>query len=133
MEQSSSRMLISSLWFQVALITFLFGFAVLGYLAYRLSWDQPPIPECALDETGLVVFNRSNVMRGQHVFQKYGLMQHGSIFGHGAYLGTDFTAQYLHRAAEEMLRFHSRKLGPGAAQAAVTATLKEIDGSGKRT
>jgi nitric oxide reductase subunit B len=35
-------------------------------------------------------------MAGQHVFQKYGLMQYGTIFGHGAYLGPDFTAQYLH-------------------------------------
>ena len=26
-------------------------------------------------------------------------MQYGSIFGHGAYLGPDFTADYLHRAA----------------------------------
>jgi hypothetical protein len=27
------------------------------------------------------------------------LMEYGSIFGHGAYLGPDFTADYLHRAA----------------------------------
>jgi nitric oxide reductase subunit B len=26
-------------------------------------------------------------------------MKYGSIFGHGAYLGPDFTADYLHRAA----------------------------------
>jgi nitric oxide reductase subunit B len=26
-------------------------------------------------------------------------MEYGSIFGHGAYLGPDFTADYLHRAA----------------------------------
>src|ERR671913_379151 len=28
-----------------------------------------------------------------------GLMQYGSIFGHGAYLGPDFTADYLRRSA----------------------------------
>ena len=27
-------------------------------------------------------------------------MEYGSIFGHGAYLGPDFTADYLHRAAQ---------------------------------
>src|SRR5262249_30172336 len=30
---------------------------------------------------------------------KNGLMEYGSIFGHGAYLGPDFTADYLHRSA----------------------------------
>ncbi len=31
-------------------------------------------------------------------------MEYGSIFGHGAYLGPDFTADYLHRAAEIVTR-----------------------------
>ena len=26
-------------------------------------------------------------------------MEYGSIFGHGAYLGPDFTADYLHRSS----------------------------------
>ena len=33
---------------------------------------------------------------GQQVFLKYGLMQNGTIWGHGSYLGPDFAAQYLH-------------------------------------
>jgi nitric oxide reductase subunit B len=32
-------------------------------------------------------------------FLRNGLMEYGSIFGHGAYLGPDFTADYLRRAA----------------------------------
>jgi nitric oxide reductase subunit B len=31
-------------------------------------------------------------------------MQYGSVYGHGAYLGPDFTADYLHRSAVEMRR-----------------------------
>ena len=31
-------------------------------------------------------------------------MQYGSVYGHGAYLGPDFTADYLHRSALEMQR-----------------------------
>lgn len=34
------------------------------------------------------------------MFLRAGLVEYGSIFGHGAYLGPDFTADYLHRAAE---------------------------------
>ena len=39
------------------------------------------------------------MIAGQEVFLRNGLMEYGSIFGHGAYLGPDFTADYLHRAA----------------------------------
>ena len=33
------------------------------------------------------------------MFLNYGLMEYGTVFGHGAYLGPDFTADYLRRAA----------------------------------
>lgn len=94
-----ARMVISTRWFQVAVITFAIGFAVLGYLAYKVYADKPPIPAQVLNPQGDVLYTYDDVMGGQHVFQKYGLMQHGTIFGHGAYLGPDFTAQYLHREA----------------------------------
>lgn len=38
-------------------------------------------------------------MAGQEVFLRNGIMEYGSIIGHGAYLGPDFTADYLRRAA----------------------------------
>jgi nitric oxide reductase subunit B len=105
-------MVIARGWFQVAVLTFLVGFAVLGYLAYRIHADQPPIPQQVVTEDGKVLFTRRDILDGQHVFQKYGLMQHGTLFGHGAYLGPDFTAQYLHRAGQEMSRFYSPADGP---------------------
>jgi nitric oxide reductase subunit B len=100
-------MVISSLWLQVALLTFFVGFAVLGYLAYRVHAEHPPIPDRVLGSDGKVLFSGDDVMEGQHVFQKYGLMEYGTIFGHGAYLGPDFTAQYLHQAALIMLQDYS--------------------------
>jgi nitric oxide reductase subunit B len=39
------------------------------------------------------------VLAGQEVFLKNGLMEYGSILGHGAHLVPDFTTDYLHRAA----------------------------------
>jgi len=109
MDNRSRRMVISSLWFQVALLTFVVGFAVLGYLAWRINAEHPPIPDRVVTRQGDVLFTGDDVMAGQHVFQKYGLMQYGTIFGHGAYLGPDFTAQYLHHAALAMMAF----LAPG--------------------
>lgn len=38
-------------------------------------------------------------------------MEYGSIFGHGAYLGPDFTADYLHRSAVDVQQSYG---GPGS-------------------
>jgi nitric oxide reductase large subunit len=51
------------------------------------------------------LFTRGDVLAGQAVFLRNGLMEYGSIFGHGAYLGPDFTADYLHRAARSVIEF----------------------------
>ncbi|HWH67793.1 MAG TPA: hypothetical protein VNT26_00280, partial [Candidatus Sulfotelmatobacter sp.] len=107
---------ISTKWLQVAILTFLLGFGVLGYLAIRIYHEQPPTPERVVDEQGQGVFSRADILTGQHVFQKYGLMEHGSVFGHGAYLGPDFTAQYLHRAVEAMATFYAQGGPPTAEQ-----------------
>jgi nitric oxide reductase subunit B len=107
MNSQSRQMVVSSLWLQIGILTFLFGFTVLGYLAYRIYTDHPPIPARVETEDGKLLFSGDDVMAGQHVFQKYGLMQYGTIFGHGAYLGPDFTAQYIHDAGREMLQFYS--------------------------
>ncbi len=103
---ANRRMVISSLWLQVAIVTFIAGFAVLLYLAYRIHAEPPPIPGRVVAEDGSTLFTGDDIMAGQNIFQKYGLMQYGTIFGHGAYLGPDFTAQYLHEAANAMVDFH---------------------------
>jgi nitric oxide reductase subunit B len=95
-------LLVSKWWVQTAMLVFLVGFFVLGLLAYRTYTEQPPVPETVVDERGTEVFTRSDVTEGQNLFLRYGLMQYGSIFGHGAYLGPDYTADYLHRAALEV-------------------------------
>lgn len=41
----------------------------------------------------------SDIKAGQEVFLKHGLMEHGTLLGHGAYLGPDYSAEYLHREA----------------------------------
>ena len=86
----------------------------------------PPIPRQVLADDGSVLFTADDIMAGQQIFQKYGLMQYGTIFGHGAYLGPDFTAEYLHRAGLAMLDFYSQGGEPTpAVRARVTAELKQ--------
>jgi len=63
---------------------------------------KPPVPEKVTDSAGLVVFTRTDIENGQQLFLKKALMDNGSIWGHGAYIGPDFSAQYLHNLALEV-------------------------------
>ncbi|MBN9614640.1 MAG: hypothetical protein J0G35_03610, partial [Acidobacteriales bacterium] len=92
-------LMISNGWIQAAAIVLIIGFFIMGVLTYYTYNDEPPIPEVVKSETGAVLFTRADVMTGQSIFLRNGLMEYGSVFGHGAYLGPDFTAEYLHRAA----------------------------------
>jgi nitric oxide reductase subunit B len=84
---------------QVAGLVVIVGFFVLILLAYRTYESDPPIPDRATDTAGNVVYTGDDVSEGQKIFLNRGLMEYGSIFGHGAYLGPDFTADYLHRSS----------------------------------
>src|SRR5262249_39332770 len=87
---------------QGSILTFLIGFSVLAFSALRIYQDHAPIPERIVDESGQVLFTRQHILDGQEHFLTYGLMQFGTVYGHGAYLGPDFTADYLHRMALHM-------------------------------
>jgi len=97
--ESKRELLISKGWIQAVALVGLCGFLLLGILAYRTYTDEPPIPKTVIGANGQLLFTGEDVLAGQGVFLKNGLMEYGSIFGHGAYLGPDFTADYLHRAA----------------------------------
>ncbi len=96
-------MLIGKGWVQAVAIVMLFGFFVMGILAYRTYTDSMPQPAKVVTPAGSTVFTSDDITAGQELFQARGLMEYGSIFGHGAYLGPDFTADYLHRSATEVL------------------------------
>ena len=100
------ELLVSRGWLQAVALVMLFGFFVLGLLAYRTYQAEPPIPVRVVDPSGNEVFTGADVRAGQKLFLRYGLMQYGSIYGHGAYLGPDYTADYLHRAALEVRDSH---------------------------
>ena len=106
-------------WIQAVLLIMLFGFFILGILAYNTYTGEPPIPARVVDPGGRLLFTRADVMAGQGVFLENGLMEYGSIFGHGGYLGPDFTADYLHRAALLCIDFYG---GPGSDQARAHTT-----------
>jgi nitric oxide reductase subunit B len=95
-------LVVSRWWAQGAALVALAGFFVLVLMGYQTYQSHPPIPDRVVSESGQAVFSGDDIRAGQDVFLKNGLMEYGSIFGHGAYLGPDFTADYLHRSAEKV-------------------------------
>ena len=90
---------LSPWWRRAALITMAFGLSVLILLTTKVYHDAPPIPDQVTGPNGSVVFAGKDIIDGQLVFLKYALMDNGSIWGHGALLGPDFSAEYLHTLA----------------------------------
>jgi len=75
------------------------GFAVLTWVSVRSYVDAPPIPDLVTNQAGETIFTHDDIVAGQQVFLRYGLMENGTVWGHGAYLGPDFSAEYLHTLA----------------------------------
>src|SRR5512139_3258208 len=95
-------MVVSKGWFQAVALVLLFGFFVMGILAYRTYTASMPLPDRVVTESGDVLFTGEDITAGQKIFLNRGLMQYGSVLGHGAYLGPDYTADYLRRATEHV-------------------------------
>jgi nitric oxide reductase large subunit len=50
-------------WIQAVILVFLFGFFVLGFLAYRTYTGEPPIPAKVADPDGRILFTRTDIGR----------------------------------------------------------------------
>jgi hypothetical protein len=90
---------VSKGWVQLAALVSLSGFFVLVLMGFLTYQSSPPTPQRVVSASGQTVFTGADIRAGQDVFLRNGLMESGSIFGHGAYLGPDFTADYLQRSA----------------------------------
>lgn len=119
---------LSPWWIRTIMIVMLLGFSgliLITTLSYR---NAPPIPQLVLDDHGATLATGADISAGQAVFLKYGLMSNGSIWGHGAYLGPDYSAAALHRMGMASAdRIARERFGrafaelAGAQQAAVNA------------
>ena len=90
MNRTSSGL--SGWWRLGVIVVFLAGFSILIMLSAGSYQKAPPVPEKVVDPSGEIVFSGEDIRAGQQVFLKYGLMENGSLWGHGAYLGPDFSA-----------------------------------------
>ncbi len=84
------------------------SFAVLGYYGREIYRQAPPIPEQVVTTEGQVLFTGEDILDGQNVWQSLGGQQLGSIWGHGAYVAPDWSADWLHRECLYLLENWSR-------------------------
>ncbi|HEX5008881.1 MAG TPA: cbb3-type cytochrome c oxidase subunit I [Planctomycetota bacterium] len=113
---------------RVLVVAILLGFSILLLGGWSLWRSRAPIPGTVVADDGRLMFTAEQIRGGQAVYQKYGLMDWGSVLGHGTYYGPDFTADMLHRRVE-LLR--DAAAGPGGwaaldapSQAAVGETVR---------
>ncbi len=86
------------LW--IALTVVLVGsFAVLGGVGRHLISHAPPIPTQVVTPDGHVLFTGAEITDGQGIWQSIGGQEIGTVWGHGAYVAPDWTADWLHREA----------------------------------
>ncbi len=96
------------LWASFTVVVVL-SFAVLGYYGIELYRKAPPIPATVVAEDGRTVFTGQQIRDGQNVWQSMGGQQLGSVWGHGAYVAPDWSADWLHREALWLADLWSRQ------------------------
>jgi nitric oxide reductase subunit B len=101
-DQLSAQPLVGRGWLQGVALVMIFGFLVMGILAYRTYSASMPMPDKVVNESGQLLFTHDDITRGQELYQARGLMEYGSVLGHGAYLGPDYTAEYLRMATGDV-------------------------------
>ena len=95
-EHLSDTLTLSPWWRRSVIFVFVCGMAVLIFMSVQSYRYAPPIPVKVVDTAGNIIITGTDIEKGQQVFLKYALMQNGTIWGHGSYLGPDFSARYLH-------------------------------------
>ena len=97
------------LWWAFAGVI-IFSFGILGYYGFDLYLKAPPIPEKVVTADGTVLFTGQDIKDGQNVWQSMGGQEVGSVWGHGAYLAPDWSADWLHREAIYILNSWSKEI-----------------------
>ena len=101
----SRKGLSTSFW-----IIAIFMVTMLIYYTANLQKEVPPIPQQVKSESGEVLYTYDDVVTGKGYFQEFDLMDWGTLLGMGAYMGPDFTTDFLHYRAEYLYDFYGMEI-----------------------
>jgi len=111
MSDYSSEFSIRRLW-AIFAASMVIMFGALLFFGFQIYQSKPPIPGAVRTASGQILYTRADIERGQNVWQSIGGMQLGSIWGHGAYVAPDWSADWLHREATDILDGWARHVRP---------------------
>ena len=95
----------------LALVIVIAGsFAVLGSVGRKMISQAPPIPD-VYTEDGKLLFTGATITDGQGVWQSIGGQEIGTVWGHGAYVAPDWSADWLHRESGILLDLWAKRQG----------------------
>jgi len=100
-----------------AIFTFVVSMVILLVGGHFANRQVPPIPEKVVSggqPVGTPEIDGASIRDGQDVYQRYGLMDHGSVWGHGSLRGMDFSAYTLHCVGALARVFHDSNGKPPA-------------------
>ena len=85
------------------------SFSVLLWMGGEIHKAAPPMPERVATADGTVLYTRADIETGRQVWQSIGGQQLGSIWGHGALVAPDWSADWLHRETEAWLQLRASR------------------------
>ncbi len=98
----------SRLWKVLGAILLL-SFGLLLFMGREIYLAAPPMPEAVQTTSGETLYTLEDLHTGREVWQTMGGMQVGSIWGHGAYVAPDWSADWLHREAVGLLQLWAQR------------------------
>ncbi len=96
-------------WIALAIVV-VASFAVLGGVGRKMISQAPPLPDVYTAD-GQLLFNGPTITNGQNVWQSLGGQEIGTVWGHGAYVAPDWTADWLHRESLILLDLWAQRAG----------------------
>ena len=88
-------------WWALAVVI-VGSFVVLGGVGRKIISQAPPLPDVYTTE-GHLLLTGSSITDGQGVWQSIVGQEIGTVWGHGAYVAPDWSADWLHRESESIL------------------------------
>lgn len=101
----SRKGLTASFW-TIALIMV----SALIYYTANLQKEVPPLPKTVKSVSGELLYSYDDIVEGKVFFQQFDLMDWGTLLGMGAYMGPDFTTDFMHYRIEYLYDFYAQKM-----------------------
>ncbi|MDQ7055543.1 MAG: hypothetical protein Q9M89_03275 [Persephonella sp.] len=94
-------------WFLIFVLSTVTAVGLFTFMTIIQIKDVPPIPQEVKGTKTLYTYD--DIVQGKAYFQKYVLMNHGTLLGNGAYIGPDYTSWILHEKIVNLRNIYAQE------------------------